>query len=352
MRQKVVMVRLPPNRVLQQRIAHLLTRRVGRPPTPPRVFHASFSYQAQSWRRVVAKVEWRQGELYPRVGFVVTNLKQPAEWVVSFYNGRGTAEQWIREGKAALRWTRIPCRAFRANAAPPAVRACLQPRQPRALACLAGPGGPMVDHDRPQEAGQDRRQDRAPRSLRRVPASGGGGTAHLLRRDPASHRTPAAKTAAAPGMRIESDEHGNPTGEVRPIIDREPPNAAERGAQASGRGSAGPRGWFERSEPSIALERRIVGFQKPATGESRLMGLEGARHLPHSAVLAEATAHMRYVICVRNPLDVAMSTVRQKWCSRERRTGSLPGTTFCAAQAAIQITYAKPYVAPAQEIVT
>jgi hypothetical protein len=64
----------------------------------------------------VAKVEWHQGELYPRVGFVVTNLKRPAERVVKFYNGRGTAEQWIREGKAALRWTRLSCHAFRANA--------------------------------------------------------------------------------------------------------------------------------------------------------------------------------------------------------------------------------------------
>jgi hypothetical protein len=27
-----------------------------------------------------------------------------------------TAEQWIREGKAALRWTRLSCRGFRANA--------------------------------------------------------------------------------------------------------------------------------------------------------------------------------------------------------------------------------------------
>jgi hypothetical protein len=83
------------------------------------VFHASFTYQAQSWnrpRRVVAKVEWYQGELYPRVGFVVTNLKRPAQHVSKFYNGRGTAEQWIREGKNALRWTRLSCRAFRGNA--------------------------------------------------------------------------------------------------------------------------------------------------------------------------------------------------------------------------------------------
>jgi hypothetical protein len=112
-------IRLPANRVLQERIVHLLTRPVGRPPKRPRVFHASFSYQAQSWtkpRRVVAKVEWHQGELYPRVGFIVTNLSRPAERVVRFYNGRGTAEQWLREGKQALRWTRLSCRVFRANA--------------------------------------------------------------------------------------------------------------------------------------------------------------------------------------------------------------------------------------------
>jgi hypothetical protein len=112
-------IRLPANPVLQERIAHLLTRPVGRPPKRPQVFHASFSYQAESWskpRRVVAKVEWHQGELYPRVGFIVTNLTRPAERIVKFYNRRGTAEQWLKEGKAALRWTRLSCRAFRDNA--------------------------------------------------------------------------------------------------------------------------------------------------------------------------------------------------------------------------------------------
>jgi hypothetical protein len=112
-------IRLPANAVLQERIGHLLTRPVGRPPMKPQVFFASFSYQAQSWskpRRVVAKVEWHQGELYPRVGFVVTNLTRPAERVSKFYNGRGTAEQYIKEGKQALRWTRLSCRTFRDNA--------------------------------------------------------------------------------------------------------------------------------------------------------------------------------------------------------------------------------------------
>jgi hypothetical protein len=75
-----------------------------------RRYYASFTYQAQSWRkprRVVAKVEWHPGELYPRVGFIVTNLARPAERVVAFYNQRGTAEQWIKEGKGAIKWTRL-----------------------------------------------------------------------------------------------------------------------------------------------------------------------------------------------------------------------------------------------------
>ena len=87
-------IRLPANSVLQERIGHLLTRPVGRPPNKPQVFFASFSYQEQSWatpRRVVAKVKWHQGELYPRVGFIATSLKRPAERVSKFYNGRGTA---------------------------------------------------------------------------------------------------------------------------------------------------------------------------------------------------------------------------------------------------------------------
>jgi hypothetical protein len=112
-------IRLPANQVLQRRIEHLLTRPVGRPPKKPIVSYASFRYQAKGWvraRRVVAKVEWHQGELYPRVGFMVTNLSRPNARVVKFYNGRGTAEQWIKEGKNAIRWTRLSCCAFRANA--------------------------------------------------------------------------------------------------------------------------------------------------------------------------------------------------------------------------------------------
>jgi hypothetical protein len=81
-------------------------------------FYDSFAYRAASWsrpRRVVAKVEWHAGELFPRVGFIVTNLRRDEENVVRFYNGRGTAEQWIKEGKNAVKWTRLSCCDFADN---------------------------------------------------------------------------------------------------------------------------------------------------------------------------------------------------------------------------------------------
>src|SRR5918997_7137752 len=82
-------IRLPANAVLQASIGCLLKRPVGRPPHEVRRYHASFRYRAGAWakpRRVVAKVEWHPGELYPRVGFIVTNMTRPAERVVAFYN--------------------------------------------------------------------------------------------------------------------------------------------------------------------------------------------------------------------------------------------------------------------------
>jgi Transposase DDE domain group 1 len=112
-------IRLPANQVLQEKIGYLLKRPVGRPALEVRRYYASFRYQAQSWnkpRHVVAKVEWHPGELYPRVGFIVTNLARSAEGIVAFYNRRGTCEQYIKEGKNAIKWTRLSCRTFAANA--------------------------------------------------------------------------------------------------------------------------------------------------------------------------------------------------------------------------------------------
>ncbi len=111
-------IRIPANDSLQRDIADLLTRPVGRPSHRPLVRYKSFLYQAESWdkaRRVVAKVEFHAGELFPRVGFIVTNLETDSRAVVRFYNKRGTAEQWIKEGKQAVKMTRLSCHRFRSN---------------------------------------------------------------------------------------------------------------------------------------------------------------------------------------------------------------------------------------------
>jgi hypothetical protein len=43
-------------------------------------------------------------------------LRYASKNVVRFYNQHGTAEQWIKEGKAAIKWTRLSCRSFNSNA--------------------------------------------------------------------------------------------------------------------------------------------------------------------------------------------------------------------------------------------
>jgi hypothetical protein len=111
-------IRLPANDSLLRDIEELLTRPIGRPSHKPIVWYKGFLYQAASWktaRRVVAKVEFHAGELFPRLGFIVTNLETPSRAVVRFYNKRGTAEQWIKEGKQAVKMTRLSCHRFRSN---------------------------------------------------------------------------------------------------------------------------------------------------------------------------------------------------------------------------------------------
>jgi len=69
-------IRLPANDNLRRNIVELLTGPVGRPSYKPIVRYESFLYQAASWkaaRRVVAKVQFHFGELFPRVGFIVTD---------------------------------------------------------------------------------------------------------------------------------------------------------------------------------------------------------------------------------------------------------------------------------------
>ena len=138
-------IRIPSNDNLERDIAERVPRPVGRPSKKPLVEYKGFLYQAAGWktaRRVVAKVEHHLGELYPRVGFMVTNLTLPSRAVVRFYNKRGTAEQRIKEGKAsseddAAELPSVPVQ----RGAPVAERDRLQPGEPVATAGIAARSG-------------------------------------------------------------------------------------------------------------------------------------------------------------------------------------------------------------------
>jgi hypothetical protein len=102
-------------------VAPHLSRPMGRPPKSGiQVRIVDLHYWAKSLsrpRRVVAKIEWHRGELFPRIGFVVTNSRLPAGRVIKVYNGRAEMENRIKEGKHTLRWDKTRCQRFEANQA-------------------------------------------------------------------------------------------------------------------------------------------------------------------------------------------------------------------------------------------
>jgi Transposase DDE domain group 1 len=166
-------IRLPANDHRQRNTTELLTRPVGRPSQKPVFRFKSFLYQAASWtmaRRVVAKVEFHCGALFPRAGFIVTNLATSSRAVVRFYNKRGTAEQWIKESKQAVSMTRLSCHRFRANE----VRLWLSviAYNLGAAAGAADSGRHLVADQLAAAVGEDRRTVDKARTLLLVAASG------------------------------------------------------------------------------------------------------------------------------------------------------------------------------------
>jgi hypothetical protein len=85
------------------------------------------AFSTRSASRPTRTWNWHHhvGDLFPRVGFIVTNLLLPNRAVVRFYNKRGTAEQWIKEGKQAAHWTRLSCHRFLALAVSEAHRSTI-----------------------------------------------------------------------------------------------------------------------------------------------------------------------------------------------------------------------------------
>jgi len=163
-------IRLPGNNLLREHVRHLLMRPVGRPPKKPVVRYHSFEYQAKSWdtpRRVIGKIQWHQSELFPRVNFVVTNLTWSPKKVVAFYNKRGLAEQWIKEGKYAVNWTRLSCHDFDDNQVRlQLLHAGVQPGQLLPPLGVARQREALDADDAAREADQDRGEDGAPCPVR------------------------------------------------------------------------------------------------------------------------------------------------------------------------------------------
>ncbi len=113
-------IKIKENNRLTEMVKDLLIKPAGKSSKKTIVLYKSFLYQAESWdkpRRIVAKIEHHPDELFPRVSFIVTNLKCRDKKVVKFYNKRGTCEQWIKEGKYALNWTKLSCQKFVENEA-------------------------------------------------------------------------------------------------------------------------------------------------------------------------------------------------------------------------------------------
>jgi hypothetical protein len=110
-------IRISSNESLERDIAELLTRPVGKPSYKPVVWYKSFLYPGGELaaRRVIAKVEFHFGELFSGVGFIVTNLETDSRAVVRFYSKREMSEQWIKEGKQAVKMTWLSYHRFRCN---------------------------------------------------------------------------------------------------------------------------------------------------------------------------------------------------------------------------------------------
>ncbi len=159
-------------------------------------------------------MEWHPGEPYLRVGYIVTNLSRPTERVVAFYNQRGKAEQYIKEGKYAIKWTRLSCRKFRNNAVRLQLHAlAYNPCQLHADAGSAERGGALVADDAAGEAGQDRCQGRQTRMVRDLPIGRSGGgkrpvPAHFAADRWAATGPFAAMTAAHPVASRSPDRTG------------------------------------------------------------------------------------------------------------------------------------------------
>jgi hypothetical protein len=162
----------------------------------------------------MAKVEWHPGELYPRVGFIVTNLARCAERIVAFYDQRGTCEKYIKEGKNAIKWTRLSCRTFAAHAVRSQLHA-LAYNLDNFMRTLAMPKTAVPwSLTSLREKLISAREDLQPRALRYLPDGRGRGATADVPGNPVADRPTAGISRASmngtSGSRCNNDGRGAP----------------------------------------------------------------------------------------------------------------------------------------------
>ena len=76
-------------------------------------------YKAKKWtkeRRVIVKLEKKEGQMCIDYTFVVTNMISYPEAIIKFYCNRGTMENFIKEGKSGFAFDKMSSSSFIANA--------------------------------------------------------------------------------------------------------------------------------------------------------------------------------------------------------------------------------------------
>ncbi|MDY6334877.1 MAG: IS1380 family transposase [Lachnospiraceae bacterium] len=83
------------------------------------VEYGEFQYQASSWthpRRVVFKIEKPYGQMVHLYTFVVTTMEMEPYKVIQFYCGRGSMENFIKEGKSGFDFSSVSSHSKEVNA--------------------------------------------------------------------------------------------------------------------------------------------------------------------------------------------------------------------------------------------
>ena len=302
-------IRLPANQILQGGDrSSASSRPVGGRRTTCSASTRRFRYQAGSWahpRRVVAKVEWHLGELFPRVGFIVTNsTSQRSKNVVGILQPARNRRAAHKRGQRCDQMDAALVSHVRRKRCPTSASCTgLQPRQLPTNARDAGCDRGLDAHEFAREADQDRREGRQPRPLRHVPNGGGRNPTGSVCRAFAEDRCTTITAELRQHETVGGDPLVQTSGEVRPhegatsllgvqqgrcVLDlaRNRPTPTCRAPETAG--IIRPRSKSESHMGNPGLERTTQGLQVRKRG-SLLGGIMGRRLLAMFAFLVCCT---------------------------------------------------------------